>query len=173
LLKAAIIHNDVVSYHNLRNNESFSDQIELETNNSLKIQFIKKHYNFVLREENAQVTTQQLVSSKLYSLKESREIKKNIEDSMKFSKNGIQTSYQSPGKYRVAIQLNEFLESTLYFQNIIVSFLNETCIPTGKYNLFHIDIDNSRKSRSWEISKKGLFSFVTHSLKFEKREVIY
>jgi hypothetical protein len=138
----------------------------MKTNNFLKIQFIRRYYNFVLWEKNARGTAQ-LVSDQLYTLNEAIIIKQKIDDSMRFSKDGIDLaeSNQFPGQIRIIIHLDNFVESTLFYQNLIVSFLNDTCIPTG-YTIYCPFL--AKFSTRWKLDEFGYISFTPKFCKFDE-----
>jgi hypothetical protein len=153
----------------LKNQYEHSNQIAIEARVPLKIQFIKANYHFISWEENARLPQMDQLVSNLYPLGDAGTKAAQISSLFHSSENkgAIITaqSRQFPNQYRVVINLDKFHESTLFFQSVITSFLNENCIPTCEmWN--KLGDKGAKFSKEWKMDDKGFICLIAPPVKY-------
>ncbi|MBA2367564.1 MAG: hypothetical protein H0V82_00890 [Candidatus Protochlamydia sp.] len=138
------------------------NNIAMNNNIKLKTQFIKEKYHFISWEENVRNTKPIQLVSNLYT--ESIKIKFNsIVEFTNDKSIKLFESKQFTNKHRIVVNLDEFNESTLYYQKIISSFLNNICKPTNE--MWNKLADQGAKySKQWKMDDKGFICLAAPSL---------
>jgi hypothetical protein len=133
----------------------------------LKIQFIKKNYNFISWEENLQAVPAQIVS-KLYKREEAKNKALLVYNSLHFENSGAIATVEDTinfNQYRIVINLERFHESSIIYQNLIMNFLNDTCLPTD--DIWNTIPNKSRYSPSKWYNQLGVIKLITPSRLYE------